>query len=546
MTFDYEDHGLRLHQEKVNGGHAVDYAYDDDDLLTQAGALDLTPHASHGLLAATELDDVATAYTYNAFGELDEDVATLAGSPPTTLYRNQYTQRDKLGRIRQKVETIDGTMVTWDYAYDPAGRVDTVDRTPSGGSAARLADYAYDVNGNRLCTDATGGTCPGTQAVYDAQDRLVTDEAGRSYTYTEAGELARVDDGSLASAYAYDALGNLRASCIDSTDPEDDCENGTAIEYLIDGFGRRVGKKVGGTLQQGFLWSDGLRLVAELDGSGAVVSRFVYANRLNVPEYMVKEGSTYRILTDHLGSVRVVVNADTGVVAQRIDYDAWGVPTFTGPADFQPFGFAGGLYDPLTGLVRFGARDYDATTARWTSKDRLRFAARDTNLYRYAFSDPVNVADPSGLWVPLVGGAIGGFVGGWAAYNTPNATVGSVLVGIGGGAFFGALSTLTFGLGPLAGGAVAGAGAGLFGNFAGQFGGHLASGAGASCFTPDLPSLANATLAGGVGGVVGAAFGPVGASPAAQAGVAAATAAYYEAASGYFRTLPPIVLLPAI
>ncbi|MDS4031603.1 MAG: hypothetical protein RKO66_16235 [Candidatus Contendobacter sp.] len=27
---------------------------------------------------------------------------------------------------------------------------------------------------------------------------------------------------------------------------------------------------------------------------------------------------------------------------------------------FQPFGFAGGLYDKDTGLVRFGARDYGA------------------------------------------------------------------------------------------------------------------------------------------------------------------------------------------
>jgi len=41
---------------------------------------------------------------------------------------------------------------------------------------------------------------------------------------------------------------------------------------------------------------------------------------------------------------------------------------------FQPFGFAGGLYDPDTGLVRFGARDYDAAAGRWTAKDPSRFA----------------------------------------------------------------------------------------------------------------------------------------------------------------------------
>jgi RHS repeat-associated protein len=50
---------------------------------------------------------------------------------------------------------------------------------------------------------------------------------------------------------------------------------------------------------------------------------------------------------------------------------------------FQPFGFAGGLYDVDTGLTRFGARDYDAFTGRWTSKDPIRFAGGDANLYGY-------------------------------------------------------------------------------------------------------------------------------------------------------------------
>ena len=68
---------------------------------------------------------------------------------------------------------------------------------------------------------------------------------------------------------------------------------------------------------------------------------------------MVKRGSAYRFVTDQLGSVRLVVNVADGTIAQRIDYDAWGVPTLVvGTWDFQPFGFAGGLYDPDTGLVR--------------------------------------------------------------------------------------------------------------------------------------------------------------------------------------------------
>ncbi|MBQ6136501.1 MAG: hypothetical protein IJI73_03930, partial [Kiritimatiellae bacterium] len=69
---------------------------------------------------------------------------------------------------------------------------------------------------------------------------------------------------------------------------------------------------------------------------------------------------TYRIITDNQGSVRLVVDSDTGEVAQRLDYDSFGrVLRDTNPG-FQPFGVQGGLYDPDTGLVEFGCRWYDA------------------------------------------------------------------------------------------------------------------------------------------------------------------------------------------
>ena len=106
---------------------------------------------------------------------------------------------------------------------------------------------------------------------------------------------------------------------------------------------------------------------------------------------------TYRLITDHLGSVRTVVNAATGTIVQQLDYDEFGVVLLDTNPGFQPFGFAGGLYDRDTGLIRFGARDYDPATGRWTAKDPILFAGGDSNLYGYVLGDPVNGWDPWGL-----------------------------------------------------------------------------------------------------------------------------------------------------
>ncbi len=128
-----------------------------------------------------------------------------------------------------------------------------------------------------------------------------------------------------------------------------------------------------------------------------MVARFVCAAPPNVPDYFIKDGRTYRIFADHLGSPRVVVNADTGEVVHRLDVGAFGERIQDTNPGFQPFGFAGGLYDPDTGLVRFGARDYDPETGRWTAKDPVGFVGQDTNLYVCVASDPVNLIDPTGL-----------------------------------------------------------------------------------------------------------------------------------------------------
>lgn len=386
------DNDFRVSSQSVNGANTVNFAYDNDNLLIGAGGLSLARNAQNGLLTGTTLGGVIDTFSYNNFGEPTNYNAKFNAA---TLYDVNYAY-DKLGRITQKTENISGVTTTYDYGYDSTGRLTTV--TLDGG-AQPMVIYGYDNNNNRTSFSLSGVV---TNAGYDAQDRL-TNYGATGYAYTANGELQSKTDGANTTQYGYDVLGNLRNVTL---------PNGTIIEYLIDGQDRRIGKRVNGTLAQGFLYQDQLEPVAELDGSNNVVSRFVYGTRSNVPDYIIKGGATYRIITDHLGSVRLVVNVATGAIAQRIDYDEFGVVLQDTNPGFQPFGFAGGIYDAQTRLTRFGARDYDAETGRWTAKDPILFDSGDTNLYSYVLANPVNNFDSNGLNptlpIPTPGGVSGG------------------------------------------------------------------------------------------------------------------------------------------
>jgi len=376
--------------EQVNGAFAVAFGYDADRLLTQAGALTIARDAATGLVTSTTLGTTTDTLQYNAFGESTHQTAQVGGTPVFDV----GITRDALGRITTRVETVDGFTRVWAYGYDLAGRLATVH---SNGDL--VAQYTYDGNGNRTAVTGPGGL---VEATYDAQDRLLT-YGTATYTYTANGELAIKTVGGQTTTYGYDTLGNL----ITVTQP-----SGQVITYTVDGRGRRVRKTIDGVPVKGWLYADQLRPIAELDGTGAVVSRFVYGTKPNVPEYVIKNGETYRIVSDNLGTPRVVVHATTGAIVQRFDVHAFGELIVDTNPGWQPFGFAGGLYDPDTGLVRFGARDYDTQAGRWTAKDPIGFElGNDSSRYVYSRTDPVNRVDSSGQWsvsVSAYDGAGGG------------------------------------------------------------------------------------------------------------------------------------------
>ncbi len=385
------DNAFRLSGILVNGNGVAGPSYDRDGLPVTNGFLQMTYRSDNGLLVNLSAANYSGKWSYDSLAQVRTYMVVneLFGD---TLFSASYTY-DKLGRITQLAERLQADTATYAYGYDAAGRLATVKK-----SGATVAAYSYDLNGNRLQATYPSGNVVGA---VDNQDRLLS-FGSNTYAYTGNGELKLKVTGADSTKYRYDAFGNLRDVYLPT---------GDHIEYVIDAQQRRIGRKLNGTLQKGWLYQSQLAIAAEVDVGGTVTKTFEYATHGNVPDWMYANGVPYRIVTDHLGSVRLVVDVN-GMVAQRIDYDAYGrVLTNTNPG-FQPFGYAGGLLDDVTGLTRFGARDYDSEIGRWTTRDPMGVEIVNGNAYSYSEGRPTFQNDISGQCPWCIAVVVGAFVGG--------------------------------------------------------------------------------------------------------------------------------------
>ncbi len=347
----------------------IPFTRDDDGLLTGYGPFTLTRNGPAGAVDAQYDADSDVTYGYNSLGWMSDRVHTVDGSE---VYSMELLY-DAAGRIEQKTETTEGANThVFDYTYDLDGQLTDVLR-----DGQPFESYSYDDNGNRTSLSAT----------YDNQDRLVSLD-GVAYQFDDDGFLYQRG----TDAFEYSTRGELLQATVGLD----------VVNYTYDGIGRRVTRTDDeGTTQ--YLYGNPnhpFQLTATTDSDG-VKTLYYYGNNAQLSAF--QRGQTYDsadwyyVATDHVGTPRVVTDA-AGTVVKAMEYDSWGAVSQDSDPGFQlDVGFAGGIPDEITGLVRFGCRDYEPASGRWTAKDPILFAGGQANLYMYVHNDPINFIDPQGL-----------------------------------------------------------------------------------------------------------------------------------------------------
>lgn len=349
-------------------------ARDFDGLVTSNGAFSIAragPGRSESRISGAGL---TVDVTYDVFGRLATRTHAVGA---TQVYRLELAY-DDANRVTSRTETAGTGATTLDYAYDSAGQLTGV-AGPGDGEA-----YTYDADGNRLSRRLPDGTIEA--ASYDARGTLVS-RGLVDYVFDADGFLSRRGD----DVFEYSARGELLEATV----------GGTTVSYGYDAFGRRVSRTEGGATTQYLYGNPESPLEVTATKTGGVLTTYFRDDhgRLYALE---RAGSRYFVATDQVGTPKVVTDS-AGVVVRSLQYDTFGVPA-TGSGTFSlPFGFAGGLADEVTGLLRFGFRDYDPEAGRWTARDPVLFQGGQTNFYAYAANDPASRYDSSGLGISAGG-----------------------------------------------------------------------------------------------------------------------------------------------
>jgi large repetitive protein len=298
------------------------------------------------------------------------------------------------GRIASaRYQSAQSEMQQVQYAYDAIGQIEQVENThyPDLG---QVKPVVYDANGNFQTLTQNGVDWQyqyvkgqqQVQRVINAGDRAILAE----YTYDDNGNATRCRMSPHDLGLVYDSGTKMPMQVTDAIDQQ------KILSFQYGSQNQRVLKTVA---------QNGQRLTQKLyvRGSNAYPlcelgreadSAVVYIYGPGGLLAMRKQGATYGVIKDHLGSVRLLVDAQAEVVA-KYDYLTFGaIALAEEPApDFMPYLYTGQEYDHEIGLYNYRARFYCAELGRFIGIDPER---QFFSPYIYASNNPVLYIDPTG------------------------------------------------------------------------------------------------------------------------------------------------------
>jgi RHS repeat-associated protein len=287
-----------------------------------------------------------------------------------------YNDYDKVGNRKScKIDDADAQV----YDYDELYQLTKVDYNDARG----VTSYSYDALGNRIDVNENGDV---TSYTTNSLNQY-TSVGGVTYSYDDNGNLT--NDGFYK--YYYDCENRL-------TDVNYAGNNERVAEYKYDWLGRRVRKLIydGGQVSETIrYWYDGDQVIAEYDGEGTLLRKFIYGAGIDEPVEMYVPGSGwYYYHYDGLGSV-VALSDSSGNIVEECSYDVFGEPSCISGVG-NPYKFTGRRYDAETGLYYYRERMYSPVLGRFLQPDPIGYEA-SLNLYAYCANNPINWIDPWGL-----------------------------------------------------------------------------------------------------------------------------------------------------
>jgi RHS repeat-associated protein len=162
--------------------------------------------------------------------------------------------------------------------------------------------------------------------------------------------------------------------------------------------------------------SDGIRryvydrdeVLAELDGAGNVVRRYITRHGIDMLVGVISEGNHYIAGTDSLGTVLGFLDI-SGEPAGGYQYEAFGAIARSSVSFPNERTFAGREYESVSNLYHMRARFYDPDTGQFLQRDPLSGNAASAP-YVYANNSPTNYRDPYGLDATTEAVGLGNFM----------------------------------------------------------------------------------------------------------------------------------------